>query len=81
MLTCTGLARDMLLVEHSSYLRTLLEALAKKPGARSLQYEVALALAELEGRRPLSVPMQQHRPMPLWKHAGQPERAPAQRRS
>ena len=45
MLASTGLARDMLLVAHSSYLRRLLET-----------------LAELEGRRPWSIPMQQHRP-------------------
>jgi hypothetical protein len=54
-LACTGLARDMLLVEHSIYLRTLLETLAKKPGARPLQQEVALALDELESKRPLNV--------------------------
>ena len=54
-LACTGLARDMLLVEHGVYLRTLLETLAKKPGARPLQQEVALALDELESKRPLNV--------------------------
>jgi hypothetical protein len=73
-LACTGLARDMLLVEHGGYLRTLLETLAKKPEARPLQQEVALALAELEGRRPLSIAAQQHRPWLLWELAGQPVR-------
>lgn len=69
-LACTGLARNMLLVEHGRYLRTLVEMLAKKPGARPLQYEVALALAELEGRRPLSVVVEQQRhPWTRWKFA------------
>ena len=54
-LACTGLARGMLLVEHSIYLRTLLETLAKQPGARPPQQEIALALEELESKRPLSV--------------------------
>ena len=50
-LPCTGLARDMLLLEHSIYLRRLLETLAKKPEARPIQQEVAQALDELEGQR------------------------------
>ena len=73
-LACTGLARDMLLVEHGRYLRTLLETLAKKPGTGPLQYEVGLALAELEGRRPLSVVVLPQHPRSIWKFAGQPRR-------
>lgn len=55
-LPCTGLSRDMLLVEHGHYLREMLDALSRKQGALPTCLEVEHALLELTGRRPTSRP-------------------------
>ena len=51
-LPCTGMARDMLLVEHGQYLRELLGALTRTPGALPAHMEVEQALLQLTGYRP-----------------------------
>lgn len=53
-LPCSGMSRAMLLVEHGQYLREMLNALSRKPGARPAYLEVEHALLELMGRRPTS---------------------------
>ena len=53
-LPCTGMSRAMLLVEHGKYLREMLHALTRKPGALPAYLEVEHTLLELMGRRPTS---------------------------
>lgn len=67
-LPCTGMSRAMLLVEHGQYLREVLGALTRKPGALPAQMEVEHALLELMGRRSGCEPWQ-----------AQPERTPSLR--
>jgi hypothetical protein len=50
-LPCSGMSRAMLLVEHGQYLREILAALSRKPGACPAYLEVEHALLELTGRR------------------------------